>query len=56
MKKSARAYGSTIAWNVASASSRRSAGVEVTSFLPAAPRKLPMTAMSGLNTFDVAGL
>ena len=58
MKKSARAYGSTTAWNAASDSCISSAGVGLTLLagsmltLPAAPRKSPMTAMSGLNTFD----
>ena len=30
------------------------AGVGLIEFLPAAPRKLPMTAMSGLKIFDIA--
>ena len=50
-KKSARAYGSTTAWSASSASSIWSDGCGSTSFSPIAPRKLPMTAMSGLKTF-----
>src|SRR5262245_43042469 len=53
-KKSAFAYGSTTAWNDVSASFICSAGDGSTVFLPAAPRKLPITAISGLNTFDAA--
>jgi hypothetical protein len=55
-KKSARAYGSTMAWSDASASCSSSAGVaNGESFLPAAPRKSPITAMSGLKTFEDPG-
>ena len=53
-KKSARAYGSTIAWKLISASLRRSAGIGATVFRPAAPMKFPITAMSGLKIFDSA--
>ena len=53
-KKSARAYGSTIACNDASASFSSNAGIGLTLFLPAAPRKLPMTATSGLKIFESA--
>ena len=55
-KKSPRAYGSTTAWNDTSASLNWSDGDGDTGFDPAVPRKLPMTAMSGLKTFeDCAG-
>ena len=50
-KKSARAYGSTIAWNETSDSGISSAGDGLISLWPAAPRKLPITAMSGLKYF-----
>ena len=54
-KKSARAYGSTIACSDSSLSCISSDGVaNCESFLPMAPRKSPMTAMSGLKTFDEA--
>ena len=43
-----------MAWNDASASRIESDGSGRTLFLPAAPTKLPMTAMSGLKTFDAA--
>src|SRR5689334_19081811 len=52
MKKSARAYGSTTAWNDASDSCISSAGCGSVWFTPAAPRKSPITAMSGLKTFE----
>ena len=54
MKKSARAYGSTIAWNDASDSGSASAGSGATALRPAKPRKFPITAMSGLKIFDPA--
>jgi hypothetical protein len=55
-KKSARAYGSTTAWNVVSTSSRSSeGGASGESLWPAAPRKFPMTAMSGLKTLAPLG-
>ena len=55
-KKSARAYGSTTAWKVASTScSSSDGGANSESFSPMAPRKSPMTAMSGLKTFEVGG-
>jgi hypothetical protein len=51
-KKSARAYGSTAAWNEASVSRISNAFDGSTGFLPPTPRKLPITAISGLNTLD----
>src|SRR6185369_3547224 len=54
MKKSARAYGSTTAWNDASDSCSSSGDPGLTSLCPAEPRKSPITAMSGLKTFDPA--
>ncbi len=45
-----------MAWNDASASLNCMAGWLLNSFLPATPMKLPMTEMSGLNTFDVCGV
>ena len=41
-----------MAWNDASDSGIASAGDGATSLCPAVPRKLPMTAMSGLKIFD----
>src|SRR3989304_1782630 len=43
-----------MAWNDASLSCISRAGLGFTGLLPAAPRKSPMTAMSGLNTLDRA--
>lgn len=42
-----------MAWELNSASFIHSAGRGSTSLVPAAPMKLPITAMSGLNTFEV---
>src|SRR5205814_6286796 len=53
-KKSARAYGSTTAWNDASDSCICSAGSGLMVLRPTAPRKSPMTAISGLKTFEPA--
>ena len=54
-KKSARAYGSTTAWKDTSASLSWIEGDGDTGLDPAVPSRLPMTAMSGLNTFDETG-
>src|SRR5438105_13563182 len=60
-KKFAFAYGSTYAWNAISASSnwkvvRMSLDPNSYGFArPALPRKLPMTEVSGLKTFDAPG-
>ena len=51
---SARAYGSTTAWNVTSASCISSEGADSIVFSPVVPMKFPMTAMSGLKTFELA--
>ena len=53
-KKSARAYGSTIACSDISDSGKANAGSGFTPFFPATPSKLAMTAMSGLKTFEPA--
>ena len=43
-----------MAWKLISASLSRSAEIGAMVFFPAAPTKLPITAMSGLKIFDRA--
>src|SRR6185369_13535059 len=54
-KRSARAYGSTIAWNEISDSSSWNDFVGTTGLCPAVARKLPMTAIAGLKKVGLTG-